>query len=162
MFKTFIGLTLAIAIAVGIAMPAHRRAPAAKMVERDAPVDRQDLVIQRDANGHFFANGTVNGQPVHFLVDTGTTAVALTAEDASRIGLPFDPAEFHQVARSASGPVFGKDVVFDRVALGQKEVSDVRGVIIANGSGVNVSLLGQTYLERIGSVQLTGSEMVIR
>jgi predicted aspartyl protease len=34
----------------------------------------------------------VNGQPVDFIVDTGATTIALTIEDARRIGLGVDPS----------------------------------------------------------------------
>src|SRR5689334_9050019 len=50
--------------------------------------------IRRAPNGHFFVNALVNGQPVRFLVDTGATTVALTVEDARRVGVPFDQASF--------------------------------------------------------------------
>jgi len=38
----------------------------------------------------------------------------------------------------------------------------VRGVIMADAAGLNISLLGQSYLERIGSVSISGDEMVLR
>lgn len=162
MFNRFVGFTLAVAIAVGIAMPGHRHSPVAAAVERDSPIGLKEMVIQRQSNGHFYVDGTVNGQPVHFLVDTGATTVALTADDARHVGLQFDPSEFQRIGYGASGPVLGKDVVLNSVALGSNEVPDVRGVILADAAGLNVSLLGQSYLERISSVQIRGDEMVIR
>ena len=70
----------------------------------------------RQPNGHFYVDGTVNGQSVRFLIDTGATSVALTADDASRIGLQFSPAEFQQIGYGASGPVMGKQVTLTSVA----------------------------------------------
>jgi len=163
MFNRFVGFTLAVAIGVGIAMPAHRHAPVVAAVEHDSPVTGlKEVVIPRQANGHFYVDGTVNGQPVHFIVDTGATSVALTADDARRVGLQFDPSEFQPIGYGASGPVRGKDVILDRVALGDNEVPNVRGVILADAGGLDASLLGQSYLERISSVQIRGDEMVIR
>jgi len=37
-----------------------------------------DLVIPRARDGHFYAQGTVNGQPVNFLVDTGASLVTVS------------------------------------------------------------------------------------
>jgi len=88
--------------------------------------------------------------------------VALTSTDASRIGLQFSPSEFQQVGYGASGAVLGKSVLLDNVAVGRNQVPNVRGVILADAAGLNVSLLGQSYLEKISSVQISGDEMVIR
>src|ERR1700687_5267307 len=46
--------------------------------------------IAKSSDGHFWANAEVDGHPVHFLVDTGATAVALTADDARNLGI--DPS----------------------------------------------------------------------
>jgi aspartyl protease family protein len=172
MFNRFAIFVVAIAFGVGWMMPASRPKPAlvasavqadpATGVERDSPVGLKEMVIQRQPNGHFYVDGTVNGQPIRFLVDTGATSVALTADDANRAGLQFSPAEFQQIGYGASGPVMGKQVVLDSVALGRNEVTQVRGVIMADVPGLNVSLLGQSYLERIGSVSISGDEMVLR
>ena len=56
--------------------------------------------------------------------------VALSAEDASRVGLPYYASEFTAVGRGASGEVRGKLVTLDRVTLGGKSVSNVSGAIL--------------------------------
>jgi len=45
--------------------------------------------IAKSSDGHYWANGRVNGENVRFLVDTGATAVSLTPDDARRLG--FEP-----------------------------------------------------------------------
>jgi aspartyl protease family protein len=172
MFNRFAVFVVATAFAVGWLAPGSKPRPglvAAAVqpesrtgVERDSAIGLKEMVVQRQPNGHFYVDGTVNGQPVRFLVDTGATTVALTTEDASRAGLSFSPSEFEPIGYGASGPVTGKRVVLDRVALGRNEVSQVRAVIMADTAGLNISLLGQSYLERIGSVQISGDEMVLR
>jgi aspartyl protease family protein len=171
MFNRFAIFVVATALAVGWLMPSRRspgvvaaavKADTATGVERDSSIGLKEMVVQRQPNGHFYVDGTVNGQSVRFLIDTGATSVALTAEDASRVGLPFSTAEFQQIGYGASGPVMGKQVTLSSVALGRNEVTDVRAVIMADAPGLNISLLGQSYLERIGSVQISGDEMVLR
>ena len=172
MFNRFAIFVVAAAFAVGWMMPTTRHKPGLVAtavetgsrtgVERDSPIGLKEMVIQRQPNGHFYVDGTVNGQSVRFLVDTGATTVALTADDAGRAGLQFNPGEFQQIGYGASGPVMGKQVVLDSVALGRNEVTGVRGVIMADAAGLNISLLGQSYLERIGSVSISGDEMVLR
>jgi aspartyl protease family protein len=172
MFNRFALFVVATAFAVGWLMPTSKPKPglvAAAVqpgsrtgIERDSAIGLKEMVVERQPNGHFYVDGTVNGQSVRFLVDTGATTVALTTEDASRVGLSFSPNEFEPIGYGASGPVTGKRILLDRVALGRNEVTQVRAVIMADAPGLNISLLGQSYLERIGSVQISGDEMVLR
>ncbi|MEO8619392.1 MAG: TIGR02281 family clan AA aspartic protease, partial [Sphingomicrobium sp.] len=116
-------------------------------------------VLKRGAGGHFFTDASVNGMNVNFLVDTGATGVALTTDDAQRMGLVFSPSEFSVIGSGASGPVRGKLVVLDRVTMGGKTVEQVPGAILENAE---VSLLGQSFLARMGKIEIEGDEMVIR
>ncbi|HQT54100.1 MAG TPA: TIGR02281 family clan AA aspartic protease, partial [Phenylobacterium sp.] len=69
------------------------RAAVANFVPEQQPAAAQGgaTSIAKASDGHYWAQGTVNGSSVRFLVDTGATAVALTAADAQRLG--FDPAK---------------------------------------------------------------------
>ncbi|NJN40238.1 MAG: hypothetical protein HC807_04425 [Gammaproteobacteria bacterium] len=48
--------------------------------------------LSADANGHYMANGTVNGAAVRFLVDTGATMIALPASVARQAGIRYSNA----------------------------------------------------------------------
>jgi aspartyl protease family protein len=118
-----------------------------------------ETLLERSGNGHFYVHGEVNAQLVRFVVDTGATAVALTVEDARRLGIPFSPADFTVIGTGASGAVRGKPMTFNTVSVEGKEVRDVRGAVV---EGLDVSLLGQTYLSRIGGVEMSGDSMRLR
>ena len=148
---------VALGIAVGLAWPSNRSAaPVASAVaaEDDEP---RETVLERSEGGHFYAHVEVNGALVRFLVDTGATGVALTEEDAERIGLEFDRGAYEQVGIGASGPVRGKFVTLDKVSLDGKAARQVEGAIL---EGSDVSLLGQAYLGRF-SVEMRGETMRI-
>src|SRR5437868_5008729 len=49
-------------------------------------VQPSDAVLKA-SDGHYWADGEVNGARVRFLIDTGATAVALTPQDAERLGV---------------------------------------------------------------------------
>jgi aspartyl protease family protein len=115
--------------------------------------------LDRGPGGHFYADAEVNGMTVHFLVDTGASGVALTTEDAQRVGLPFSPDEFTEVGRGASGPVRGKFVTLNEVRLDGRSVEHVDGAIIEGGQ---MSLLGQSFLSKMGTIEMSGDQMVIR
>jgi aspartyl protease family protein len=145
-------------LGIGLMLPGGRSpapAPAAS-VSADA---YRETRLEREPGGHFFVNGKVDGNPVRFVIDTGATTVALTTEDARRIGLQFSEDEFDVVGRGASGDVWGKEFTFKKVSVEGKDVTHVRGAVLKD---LDVSLLGQTYLSRITAVQMNGDSMILR
>ncbi|HEX9931316.1 MAG TPA: TIGR02281 family clan AA aspartic protease [Allosphingosinicella sp.] len=146
---------------IGFVLPASEPQAAAPAAQAKAPggAPPAEVRLERQSNGHFFVHGEVNGQLAHFVVDTGATMVALTVEDAERLGVKFNQAEFEVVGTGASGPVRGQDVVLDRVVVEGREVRDVRGAVL---EGLEISLLGQSYLSRIGSIEMSGDTMILR
>ena len=162
----------AIAIVIGLVMAGaasrHRshavtEADEPPQVERSADANGHaipvDTHVRRSPNGHFFVTALVNGQPVRFVVDTGATTVALTEADARRAGVPFDPSSFEVIGQGAAGPIRGEEMPLSSVELDGKERLHVRAVVIEGG---DISLLGQTYLSRLNSVQMSGDEMILR
>lgn len=117
------------------------------------------IELNREADGHFYTDVEVNSGSIRFLVDTGATAVALTGDDARDLGLHWSAHELGPVARGAGGAVMGKRIVIDRMQLGNVRATNVRAAIIPEG--LDVSLLGQTFLKKIGSVNISGDKMVL-
>ena len=115
----------------------------------------QELV--RDANGHFYAEAQVNGARIRFLIDTGASIVALTRDDAQRAGITFGSERARAIG--ADGEVEVIPVTIDRIAIGPLEAREVRGAVADN---LPVSLLGQSFLSRVGSVEIRGDRMVLR
>jgi aspartyl protease family protein len=113
--------------------------------------------LTRDFDGHFYVNAQVNGAQVRFMVDTGASIVALTPADAQRAGIA-RPSE-RTTARGAGGTIEVMPVMIDRIAIGPLEARDVRGAVVEE---VGVSLLGQSFLEEVGSVEIRGDTMVLR
>ena len=115
--------------------------------------------MERSPSGHFYVHANVNGQLVHFIVDTGATTVALTEADAERVGIKFDPDNFDVIGSGASGAVSGAEIQIASVELDGKEVNNIRGVVIEGGE---MSLLGQSYLSQLNNVQMSGDTMILR
>jgi aspartyl protease family protein len=120
---------------------------------------RKVTELERSSSGHFYTHAKVNGQLVRFLVDTGATGVALTVADAERVGIDVNPASFEIVGEGAAGPVRGQLIKLDSVEVEGKLVNDVSGAVL---EGSNLSLLGQSYLTRMGEVQMSGEYMILR
>ena len=133
------------------ATPASAREPAPSAHGLSA----QELV--RGPDGHFYADAQVNGAPIRFMVDTGATAVALTREDAQRAGLQLGPER--SVARGVGGLVEVIPVTIDRITIGGLEARHVRAAVVDD---LDVSLLGQSFLSQVDSVEIRGDRMVMR
>ena len=119
-----------------------------------APSPRQ---LQRGPDGHFYADAQVNGTTIRFMVDTGASVVVLSAADAQRAGIQL-PSE-RSMAMGVGGPVEITPVTLDRIAIGGIEARDVQAAVTDE---LPVSLLGQSYLQRLGSVEIHGDTMVLR
>lgn len=118
-----------------------------------------EVVLPREADGHFYADVGVDGATARMLVDTGASVVALTAEDADALGIAWNPEAVRPVARGANGVVRGVPVTIERMQLGQIEVSGVEAVVVPEGLGI--SLLGQSFLSRINKVEMDHEQMVL-
>jgi aspartyl protease family protein len=111
-----------------------------------ASSDRQSVTLAADSRGHFFMDGAVNGGPVRFIVDTGATMVALPASEARRLGVDYRKGQ-PGLTNTAGGVVQTFRVRFDRVRLGDIELSGVEGVVIEQG--LDIALLGMSFLNRL-------------
>jgi aspartyl protease family protein len=167
----FVIATIAVALTVGLIARPNAPAPSTPVAAPPSAPEQaaapQKLgngyaatELTRADDGHFYADLMVNGTPVHFLVDTGATSIALTREDAQKIGLQFSEGEFTARAQTASGTVGLKPVLLDRVTLGPLEATQVEAAIVEEGLGQ--SLLGQSWLKQVGTVTIENDKMMLR
>ena len=115
--------------------------------------------LQRDSDGHFYADVQVNGATIRALVDTGATQIALTRADASSAGVGISIGMPEVVGEGAGGAVHGEIVRLERVALGHKSAEAVHAVVLDGGG---MSLLGQSFLSKFDSVEIRGDTMVLK
>lgn len=114
--------------------------------------------ISRDSSGQFTLEAAVNGEEARFLVDTGADVVAVGLEEADRLGIAVDPANFTQTMRTASGTARAAVTTIDRMEVAGRELRDVQVAVI---EGLEINLLGQSALRRLGSVAIKGDKMTI-
>jgi aspartyl protease family protein len=115
--------------------------------------------LERESNGHFYADVQINGSPIRVLVDTGASGIALSRDDAQRAGLAVSAGMFNVVGEGADGDVHGEYVTLDRVSLGSKSAEKVPAVVLDAGGQ---SLLGQSFLSQFETVEIRGDTMVLR
>jgi len=121
--------------------------------------DDGSIALDRDSDGHFYADVRINGNPVHMLIDTGASGIALSGDDARAAGLATSIGMNDVVGEGADGAVHGEYVKLDRVELGPLTASGLDAVVLNSGTQ---SLLGQSFLSKYSSVQIEGDRMVLR
>jgi aspartyl protease family protein len=146
-------LVVAAGAGLGLMWPSAQAPSRAVAAADGAP---PETLIKRRGNGHFYVDGEVNGEIVNFMVDTGAFGVALPVETARRLNIPFDESEFEIIGSGASGAVRGKAITLAKVSVDGKVVRNVEGAI---AEGLDQPLLGQTYLSRLSSVEMSGDYM---
>jgi aspartyl protease family protein len=125
----------------------------------EEPPPSDAIVLNREYNGHFYADVQINGAPIHVLVDTGASGIALSRDDARRAGLAISAGMFDVVGEGADGDVHGEFVKLDRVSLGPKTVEGIAAVVLDQGDH---SLLGQNFLSKFDTVEIRGDKMYLR
>jgi len=114
------------------------------------------VVLEQDRNGHYEAEGQINGRSVTFLVDTGATDVALPESTARALGLDFGP---RVQVMTAAGPSSAWVTRLDEVTVGGIRRKNVRATII--DGEFNGILLGMSFLKHYNLQQQDG-RLVIR
>lgn len=128
-------------------------------VQNVASLDDGSVQLQRNANGHFYADVDMNGAQVHMLVDTGATGIALSRDDARKAGIATSIGMNDIVGQGADGSVHGEYVTVDKMSLGGKTVEHMNAIVLNSG---DQSLLGQAFLAQFASVEIHGDTMTLR
>lgn len=113
------------------------------------------VVLEQDRNGHYEAEGQINGRSVTFLVDTGATDVALPESMARTLGLEFGP---RVKVMTAAGPADAWMTRLDEVNVGGLQRRNVRASITSGE--FNGILLGMSFL-RDYSLQQQDGKLII-
>jgi aspartyl protease family protein len=124
-----------------------------------APASAGSGAVSKAADGHFWAEADVAGRTdstegkVRFLVDTGATAVALTPEDAARLGFKAQDLKYGYNVTTAGGSSRAAAVTLTSVSINGARLDNVQALVVADG--LDVSLLGMSYLGRLTRFEAT-------
>ena len=117
----------------------------------------REVVLQRNRQGHYVANGTINGVPVTFLLDTGATDVAIPAAIARKAGLK---QGYINQAATANGIIQVYSTTLDELQLGNIRLHDIKASITPSMGGETI-LLGMSALKQVEFTQ-RGSNLTLR
>jgi aspartyl protease family protein len=119
--------------------------------------DQKQIVLQRNAYGHYVSSGTINNHEVIFLLDTGASDVAIPESVADEIGLN---KGYAIIVKTANGNVKAYRTRLDSVAIGDIKLYDLNATILTNMTG-NEILLGMNFLKHFEIIQ-KGRSLTIR
>ncbi len=117
------------------------------------------VVLTESANGEYDVMGDVNGQPVRFVVDTGSSDIVLSPADAARVGAPAGALKFDRHYESPGGRGLAADWQVSSLAVGSIRFSGVP--VSVNQIPMGQSLLGMSFLHRLDSYEFKGRQLIL-
>jgi aspartyl protease family protein len=135
----------------------QRRNPNQQVMSGLSEAGQAEVVLRRNRQGHYLAVGSINGEPVEFLVDTGATYLGIPGDVARQLGLK---RGVESASHTAAGVVRTYLVTLESVELGNIRREAVRASIIPDMPGDSV-LLGMSFLRDLEIVQ-RGNTMTLR
>ena len=121
-------------------------------------VEGQEIRIPMAIDGHFWVQGSVNGVPVRFLVDSGATMTTIGRDTAAAADIPVS-ANRNQVVRTGNGMLRVASGRASSLAIGSIERTDV-GLHVADHDDLNV--LGMNYLSSLSRWGVEGRWLILQ
>jgi clan AA aspartic protease (TIGR02281 family) len=119
------------------------------------PLAGGGLLIPRAPDGHYYLDGTIDGERVQFMIDTGASGVAIPAELARRLGHDSGP---DVVSNTANGQTTGYAVRVARLAFGPFFADDVKVTALP---ALAQPLLGMSLLQSL-EIRQTAAGLELR
>lgn len=119
--------------------------------------ERQAVILKRNRYGHYVTRGSINNQPVTFLLDTGATDISIPEKIAKKLRLEYGQQRRYQ---TANGTIIGYLTNLNSVSIGNIELNNIRASINPRMNSDEI-LLGMTYLKHIEFTQ-RGDTLILR
>ena len=127
-------------------------------------LDRQEVVgkevrIRMAADGHFWANATLNGVKRRMLIDSGATVTTLAVSTAAEAGIDTSGSLVPIVLRTANGVAHAKTGTLGELRLGNVTARDLK-VVVSPGIG-EINVIGMNFLSKLQSWRVEGRTLVL-
>jgi aspartyl protease family protein len=118
---------------------------------------KAEVILNQNRQGHYVAQGTIDGSSVTFLLDTGATQVSIPAHIAEGLGLV---AQGSYRVQTANGSVTVYKTEIGQLSLGNIFLYNVAAHINPAMKSDEI-LLGMSALKRV-DFQQTGKQLILR
>ncbi len=122
--------------------------------------EQVEQTLYANSRGMYLTTGTINGNTVKFLVDTGATTIAMNKTQARQLGIRYRLDGIESGASTASGYVKAYKVKLKSVTLGKIKQRNVDAMVI-EGTHPGPILLGMSFLGKL-KVEKAGKVLTIR
>lgn len=122
---------------------------------------RKTAVLAMGQNGHYDVDATVNGVTIPMMVDTGATMIALSYEDAERLGLGPAGMNYAYTVMTANGPARTAYVTLPEIEVAGIRRTNVQAGVAERGK-LGGSLLGMNFLGTLKSFTISGNQMTLQ
>jgi len=122
-------------------------------------VEGHETRVPMARDGHFWLRAQVNGVPARFLVDTGATLTAVSADTAERAGLMPRRAGISIRMQTANGMVAAQLTEIDDMRFGNVAAHGI-DAIIAPGLGPT-NVIGMNLLSRLASWRVENNVLIL-
>jgi clan AA aspartic protease, TIGR02281 family len=134
--------------------------PGRAVVVTDAGGNQQ-VILHKSMGGHFEATVEVNGTSIPMMVDTGASSVALSWDDAIRVGIDPDVLTFSRTILTANGQAQAAPVRLKSVAIGPIHRENIAAMVTERGK-LGQSLLGMSFIETLDALEMRADELRLR
>ena len=118
------------------------------------------LSIARNYNGHFYIDAyTKDNQIIHFLIDTGATDIALTMQDAVKLGYNVSNLKYTRQYKTANGISHAAPVIIPQLTIGKKTFYNIEGHI--SSGELDISLLGMSLIDDFKDFKITKDTLIL-
>lgn len=118
-----------------------------------------EIVLDRHADGHYYMDAAINGASVNFLVDTGASVLALSLDDARRVGIRVEALDFVHPVSTAAGQTMAAGVMVRRLEIAGHEFETIPALVLR---GSRQSLMGMSVLERFSSLEIREDRLILQ
>lgn len=118
------------------------------------------ITLARQEDGHFYLKATLKDkQQIKFLIDTGASNIALTKEDALKLGFNLSTLKYTQKYSTANGINYAAPVRIDQLTIGDKTFYNVKAHVVYDG--LDISLLGMSLIDQFKDFKITKDMLIL-
>lgn len=122
-------------------------------------VEGGETHIPLSRDGHYWLEGTVNGHPERFLIDTGASLTAISPDTAQRGRVEANPMRGTIALQTANGASPGRIATMEELRAGNILARDLDVVIAPGLNGINV--LGMNFLSRLQGWRVEDGTLIL-